>query len=112
MDGKLELSSVPMMIPLTFNGAVTGETVDKVYNKLFRLERVNPNGCTAKGTFFVSHKYTNYSAVQVDRNLVVRKVVLTMICRSCTGLVMRLELSQLVVKRIPTTGARGTTRPG
>ena len=64
-DGKLEISSVPMMITLTFNGAVTGETVDKVYNKLFRLERVNPNGCTAKGTFFVSHKYTNYSAVQV-----------------------------------------------
>ena len=25
---------------------------------------LNPNGCTAKGTFFVSHKYTNYSAVQ------------------------------------------------
>jgi len=64
VDGKLELSSVPMMITITFNGAVTGETVDKVYNKLFRLERVNPNGCTAKGTFFVSHKYTNYSAVQ------------------------------------------------
>ena len=27
-------------------------------------ERLNPNGCTAKATFFVSHKYTNYSAVQ------------------------------------------------
>ena len=25
---------------------------------------MNPNGCTAKATFFVSHKYTNYSAVQ------------------------------------------------
>ena len=25
---------------------------------------LNPNGCSAKGTFFVSHKYTNYSAVQ------------------------------------------------
>ena len=27
-------------------------------------ERLNPNGCTAKATYFVSHKYTNYSAVQ------------------------------------------------
>ena len=25
---------------------------------------LNPNGCSPKGTFFVSHKYTNYSAVQ------------------------------------------------
>jgi len=62
--GKLELSSVPMMITITFNGAVTGETVDKVYNKLFRVGRLNPNGCTPKATFFVSHKYTDYSAVQ------------------------------------------------
>ena len=30
----------------------------------FTGERLNPNGCTAKATFFVSHKYTNYSAVQ------------------------------------------------
>ena len=27
-------------------------------------DMLNPNGCSAKGTFFVSHKYTNYSAVQ------------------------------------------------
>jgi hypothetical protein len=31
---------------------------------LMQEERLNPNGCQAKGTFFVSHKYTNYSAVQ------------------------------------------------
>jgi hypothetical protein len=36
-------------------------------NKHFR-ERLNPNGCTARGTFFVSHKYTNYSAVQVTES--------------------------------------------
>jgi len=63
-SGKLELANVPMMITLTFNGAVNDENVGKLYNKLFHVERVNPNGCTAKGTFFVSHKYTNYSAVQ------------------------------------------------
>merc|ERR1711892_339961 len=36
----------------------------KVYDKLFTSDRVNPNGCTVKGSFYVSHKYTNYSAVQ------------------------------------------------
>jgi len=60
---KLEISSIPQMITMTFSGAVNGENIN-VYNKLFQSERVNPNGCTSRGTFFVSHKYTNYSAVQ------------------------------------------------
>jgi len=59
----LEQSNIPQMITLTFSGAVNGENID-VYNKLFHSERLNPNGCTSRGTFFVSHKYTNYSAVQ------------------------------------------------
>ena len=62
--GVLEIASVPMMITLTFNGAVNTENI-KLYDQLFNSERLNPNGCTAKGTFFVSHKFTNYSAVQV-----------------------------------------------
>ena len=35
-----------------------------VYQSLLTKDSVNPNGCTAKATFFVSHKYSNYSAVQ------------------------------------------------
>jgi len=62
-EGGLTISDVPQMITITFNGAVTGENMN-IYERLFNDERVNPNGCTAKGTFFVSHKYTNYSAVQ------------------------------------------------
>jgi len=61
--GKLEISNLPMMITFTFNGAINDENV-RVYDKLFHSERLNPNGCTAKATYFVSHKYTNYSAVQ------------------------------------------------
>jgi hypothetical protein len=61
--GKLEITNLPQMITLTFNGAVNIDNI-VVYNRLFHDERVNPNGCSAKGTFFVSHKYTNYSAVQ------------------------------------------------
>ena len=51
------------MVSLTFNGAVNIDNI-LLYERLFNEERVNPNGCTARGTFFVSHKYTNYSAVQ------------------------------------------------
>lgn len=36
----------------------------QIYSSIFNENVINPNGCTAKGTFFVSHKYTNYSAVQ------------------------------------------------
>ena len=31
---------------------------------IFNGERQNPNGCSLKGSFYVSHKYTNYSSVQ------------------------------------------------
>ena len=34
-SGKLEKSNVPMMITLTFSGAVNGENIN-VYNKLFK----------------------------------------------------------------------------
>ena len=62
-EGQLDISSLPQMVTLTFNGAVNIDNI-LLYNKLFNEERLNPNGCTARGTFFVSHKYTNYSAVQ------------------------------------------------
>ena len=62
-DGQLDISSIPQMVTLTFNGAVNIDNI-LLYDKLFNEERLNPNGCTARGTFFVSHKYTNYSAVQ------------------------------------------------
>ena len=61
--GTTQITDLPMMITITFNGAVNNENV-QAYDRIFNEERLNPNDCTAKGTFFVSHKYTNYSAVQ------------------------------------------------
>ena len=52
------------MVTFSFNGAVTEELIDKVYGRLFHEKRENPNGCTARATFFVSHKFTDYSAVE------------------------------------------------
>jgi hypothetical protein len=63
IPGNIEKTQVPMMITITFNGAVNTENID-IYQDIFKEELLNPNGCSAKGTFFVSHKYTNYSAVQ------------------------------------------------
>ena len=58
---------VPQMITITFDDAINVNNVD-LYNEIFNGVRKNPNGCDIKGTFFVSHKYTNYSAVQVNSN--------------------------------------------
>jgi hypothetical protein len=63
IPGDLEVTQVPQMITLTFNGAVNIDNI-KIYQEIFREDVINPNGCSIKGTFFVSHKYTNYSAVQ------------------------------------------------
>lgn len=33
-------------------------------SEIFSNEKKNPNGCPARGTFYVSHQYTNYRDVQ------------------------------------------------
>ena len=63
VPGELEVSQIPQMIMLNFNGAVNIDNIP-IYQKIFAEDLINPNGCSIKGTFFVSHKYTNYSAVQ------------------------------------------------
>jgi len=54
---------VPQMITITFDDAINNNNID-LYDEIFNRQRRNPNGCDIKATFFVSHKYTNYSAVQ------------------------------------------------
>merc|ERR1712154_261419 len=53
---------VPQMVTLTFDDAINIGNID-LYSEIFNKQRRNPNGCDIKGTFFVSHHYTNYSAV-------------------------------------------------
>jgi len=54
---------VPQMVTLTFDDAINIGNID-LYEEIFNKQRRNPNGCDIKATFFVSHHYTNYSAVQ------------------------------------------------
>ncbi|TRY71989.1 hypothetical protein TCAL_03956 [Tigriopus californicus] len=63
IPGGIDPAQVPQMITITFNGAVNSDNMD-VYNTIFNGEKQNPNGCSIRGSFYVSHKYTNYSAVQ------------------------------------------------
>jgi len=53
---------VPQMVTITFDDAINNNNID-LYAEIFNQQRKNPNGCDIKGTFYVSHQYTNYSAV-------------------------------------------------
>merc|ERR1712047_52404 len=53
---------VPQMVTITFDDAINNNNID-LYDEIFNRQRRNPNGCDIKATFFVSHKYTNYSVV-------------------------------------------------
>ena len=63
IPGDVEAANTPQMVTITFNGAINQDNI-WIYQDIFKEERLNPNGCQIKGSFFVSHKYTNYSAVQ------------------------------------------------
>lgn len=53
----------PQIILLTFDGAINGNNYDH-YQKVLADTRKNPNGCPLKGTFFISHEYSDYSMIQ------------------------------------------------
>ncbi|CAG5096380.1 Similar to CDA1: Chitin deacetylase 1 (Bombyx mori) [Cotesia congregata] len=63
IPGDLPSKDVPQMITITFDDAINNNNIG-LYKEIFNGKRKNPNGCDIKATFFVSHKYTNYSAVQ------------------------------------------------
>lgn len=51
------------MIMLTFDGAINLNNYYH-YKKVLNGNHKNPNGCDIKGTFFVSHEYSNYQMIQ------------------------------------------------
>uniref|UniRef100_T1IYW5 Chitin-binding type-2 domain-containing protein n=1 Tax=Strigamia maritima TaxID=126957 RepID=T1IYW5_STRMM len=66
IPGNMDPSATPQMVTISFDDAINVDNID-LYFDIFHpaeKERKNPNGCTIKGTFFLSHKYANYSAVQ------------------------------------------------
>lgn len=63
IPGGLEPEDTPQIILLTFDGAVNLNNYEH-YKKVFNGKRQNPNGCDIKGTFFISHEYSNYHQIQ------------------------------------------------
>ncbi|XP_059171279.1 chitin deacetylase 7-like [Physella acuta] len=64
---NISLKDTPMFVMLTFDDAVTTTVFSQVYSDLLvnnRWNLFNPNNCTIKSTFFVSHQYTDYKLVQ------------------------------------------------
>jgi len=59
--------SIPQMIILSFDDAVNNNNFP-VYESIFKGSRVNPNGCSIKGTFFINNQFTNYSMVEALAN--------------------------------------------
>ncbi|CAI2357119.1 unnamed protein product [Caenorhabditis sp. 36 PRJEB53466] len=69
--GGLRPDETPQFVVLTFDDAVNGKTFPD-YKKLFENDALkNPNGCDVKATFFISHEWTNYDAVNwlVSKNM-------------------------------------------
>jgi hypothetical protein len=60
---KLILLQTPQIIMMTFDGAINLNNFDH-YQRVFTSDRKNPNGCPIRGTFFVSHEYSNYHMIQ------------------------------------------------
>ncbi|XP_071571775.1 chitin deacetylase 1 isoform X2 [Temnothorax nylanderi] len=63
IPGNLTALATPQMITITFDDAVNAENFE-LYSKIFTDDRKNPNGCPIRGTFYISHQYTNYRDVQ------------------------------------------------
>lgn len=63
IPGNLEPENTPQMVLLTFDGAINLQNYDH-YKKVLNGKRTNPNGCPIRGTFYVSHEYSNYQMIQ------------------------------------------------
>ncbi|XP_043466285.1 chitin deacetylase 1-like [Leptopilina heterotoma] len=63
IPGNLPSNNIPQMITITFDDAIDNNNID-LYKEIFNGKRRNPNGCDIKATFFVSNKYSDYSAIK------------------------------------------------
>lgn len=64
IPGGLEPVNTPQMIILTFDDSINMENWNLYQDKIFTNKRKNPNGCAIRGTFFISHQYTDYQKIQ------------------------------------------------
>lgn len=63
IPGGIPVGETPQVIMLTFDDAVTNQNYH-LYTSIFNENRRNPNNCPIRGTFYVSHEWTEYFLVQ------------------------------------------------
>ncbi|XP_041566201.1 mucin-5AC isoform X4 [Drosophila elegans] len=64
IPGGLSALETPQIVLMTFDDAVNIINID-LYEELFNNKsRINPNGCPWRGTFYLSHEWTDYGLVQ------------------------------------------------
>ena len=63
IPGGLAANETPQILLIAFDGAVNMHNYD-LYMQMFHEERRNPNGCPVRATFYLSHRWTDYSHVQ------------------------------------------------
>ncbi|KAI6222637.1 Polysaccharide deacetylase [Aphelenchoides besseyi] len=60
----IPLEKIPQIVVLTFDDPINDKSM-RDYRHIFNdFQLLNPNGCPIRGTFFVSHEWTNYNEVQ------------------------------------------------
>ncbi|BFZ26148.1 hypothetical protein BsWGS_29187 [Bradybaena similaris] len=67
VPSNISKEDTPMFLMLTFDDAVTSSVFSQIYFNLMvenTYKLFNPDNCTIRSTFFVSHEYTNYNFVQ------------------------------------------------
>lgn len=63
VPGELPNHETPQVVLVTFDDGVNDLNFDH-YTEIFDTGRKNPNGCPIRGTFYVSHEWTDYGQVQ------------------------------------------------
>jgi len=63
IPGGLPQDQVPQMIVISFDDAINNNNYEEL-DRFLSGNLKNPNGCDIKATFFVSHRYNNYSMAQ------------------------------------------------
>lgn len=62
IPGDLPKRKTPQLVMITFDDSVHAGN-EYYFKELFGKNRTNPNGCPIRGTFYVSHDWTDYSIV-------------------------------------------------
>ncbi|OQV20106.1 hypothetical protein BV898_05899 [Hypsibius exemplaris] len=80
IPGGLSANQTPQMLVIAFDGAINMHNYD-LYTQIFNEDRRNPNGCPIRATFYLSHRWTDYSNVQnlyaLGHEIALRGVALT-----------------------------------